>query len=100
MSRIHEALQRAYLERGRTPVMADFQVAQGDMESIEPPPPLESLLEEPPIVKTEIVLEDITQHDWHPSTVSFPTLVDRGAGVEQFRSLRSHVYQARYEAPL
>jgi capsular exopolysaccharide synthesis family protein len=29
-----------------------------------------------------------------------PTLAERGAGVEQFRSLRSHVYQARYEAPL
>jgi protein-tyrosine kinase len=27
-------------------------------------------------------------------------LADRGAGVEQFRRLRSHVYQARYEAPL
>jgi len=29
-----------------------------------------------------------------------PTLAERGAGVEQFRSLRSRVYQARYEAPL
>ena len=35
-----------------------------------------------------------------PSPASFPTLADRGAGVEQFRSLRSHIYQARYEAPL
>ena len=32
--------------------------------------------------------------------LSFPTLAERGAGVEQFRSLRSRVYQARYEAPL
>jgi capsular exopolysaccharide synthesis family protein len=32
--------------------------------------------------------------------LSFPTLAERGEGVEQFRSLRTHVYQARYEAPL
>ncbi len=31
---------------------------------------------------------------------AFPTLTDRGAGVEQFRRLRSHVYQAHSEAPL
>ena len=31
---------------------------------------------------------------------SLPTLADRGAGVEQFRSLRSRIYQARYDAPL
>ena len=31
---------------------------------------------------------------------SFPTLEDRGAGVEQFRGLRSRIYQFRYETPL
>ena len=91
MSRIHEALQRAYLERGKVPVLGDSQIAEP--ESI--------LVSEPePSVRPEIVLEDIPQHSWRPSTEYFPTLADRGAGVEQFRSLRSHVYQARYEAPL
>ena len=95
MSRIHEALQRAYLERGRMPVLADFQVTEPDE-----PAPIPSVLDEPPIVKAEIELENVTQHTWTPMLSSFPTLADRGAGVEQFRSLRSHVYQARYEAPL
>jgi capsular exopolysaccharide synthesis family protein len=37
---------------------------------------------------------------WRPLIPSLPTLADRGVGVEQFRSLRSRVYQARYEMPL
>jgi hypothetical protein len=50
--------------------------------------------------RPNVVLENIAQHSWKPSIASFPTLAERGAGVEQFRSLRSRVYQARYEAPL
>ena len=56
--------------------------------------------EEPPLAKPEFVLENIAQHPWKPLIASFPTLTDRGAGVEQFRRLRSHVYQAHAEAPL
>jgi capsular exopolysaccharide synthesis family protein len=48
----------------------------------------------------EVDLDNITRHPWTPSTISLPTLYDRGAAVEQFRSLRSHIFQARYEAPL
>jgi capsular exopolysaccharide synthesis family protein len=96
MSRIHEALQRAYLERGKNPVLADFQVTEPDE-----PTQVASVLDGPPLVNNaEIELENVTQHTWKPMLASFPTLADRGAGVEQFRSLRSHVYQARYEAPL
>jgi capsular exopolysaccharide synthesis family protein len=91
MSRIHEALQRAYLERGTAPVSGELQVVE---------PPIKSDFEEPPIVKAEVALENVAEHRWNPSTNSLPTLADRGMGVEQFRSLRSHVYQARYEAPL
>jgi protein-tyrosine kinase len=47
-----------------------------------------------------IALEQIKQYQWTPDLASFPTLADRGKGVEQFRSLRSRIYQARYEAPL
>jgi len=98
MSRIHEALQRAYLERGKAP-------ASGELQVVEPPttssfPPVTSGFEEPPIVRAEVALENVAEHPWNPSTNSLPTLGDRGMGVEQFRSLRSHVYQARYEAPL
>jgi protein-tyrosine kinase len=95
MSRIHEALQRAYLERGRMPALADFQVNEPDE-----PAQIASVLDAAPLVKVEIDLESVAQHTWKPALDSFPTLGDRGAGVEQFRSLRSHVYQARYEAPL
>jgi capsular exopolysaccharide synthesis family protein len=91
MSRIHEALQRAYLERGKVPVLPEIRIAEPeDIPVLEPEP----------LVRAEIALEDIPQNSWSPSKESFPTLADRGAGVEQFRGLRSHVYQARYEAPL
>jgi capsular exopolysaccharide synthesis family protein len=56
--------------------------------------------EEPPPATAEVAMHDIAEHRWRPSVASFPTLADRGASVEQFRSLRSRIYQARYEAPL
>jgi protein-tyrosine kinase len=92
MSRIHEALQRAYLERGKVPAARDIQVVEPPTNSVEE--------EEPQAARVELDLDHIAQHRWHPELASFPTLDDRGAGVEQFRSLRSHVYQARYESPL
>ncbi len=91
MSRIHEALQRAYRERGKLPASEDHQVAELTLASVA---------EEPLRVKPELVLENIAQYPWKPITAAFPTLTDRGAGVEQFRRLRSHVYQAHAEAPL
>lgn len=94
MSRIHEALQRAYLERGRMPVASDFQVAEP--ENI----PTSAVLDPEPIVKAEIEIDKIERQAWTPSLASFPTLADRGASVEQFRGLRSQIYQARYETPL
>lgn len=92
MSRIHEALQRAYLERGKAPAPREIQVVE--------PQQMPSVEEEPQAARVELDLENIAQHRWRPSLPSFPTLEDRGAGVEQFRSLRSHIYQARYETPL
>jgi capsular exopolysaccharide synthesis family protein len=57
-------------------------------------------VEERPPAGADRVLTDIPQYRWKPLVASFPTLQDRGPGVEQFRSLRSRIYQARYEAPL
>ncbi len=91
MSRIYEALRRADLERKTAPASEDNQV---------PEPSVFPGIEEQPSSRAEIVFENIAQHPWRPSLASFPTLADRGAGVEQFRSLRSRIYQARYEAPL
>jgi len=91
MSRILEALQRADRERKTAPISEDNEVVA---------PPVVSGIEEAPPVKADIVVESIAQYPWRPSLASFPTLADRGAGVEQFRSLRSRIYQARYEAQL
>ncbi len=91
MSRIHEALQRADRERKAAPVVVDIHVAK---------PEIDRGSETPLHGNAEVVLDHIARHPWNPSVVSLPTLNDRGAAVEQFRSLRSHIFQARYEAPL
>ncbi|MGD0480576.1 MAG: CpsD/CapB family tyrosine-protein kinase [Terracidiphilus sp.] len=91
MSRIHEALQRAYRERGKLPVSEDDQIAELTITSVP-----EAL----PLIKHELVLENIAQHPWKPVTAAFPTLNDRGAIVEQFRRLRSHIYQAHAGTPV
>jgi capsular exopolysaccharide synthesis family protein len=91
MSRIHEALQKAYRERMSLPAskLNGFHA-----------PMAASALEEPPLVAPESDLESIARYPWTPAILSLPTLSDRGSGVEQFRSLRSRIYQAHYEAPL
>jgi protein-tyrosine kinase len=91
MSRIHEALQRADRERKTAPTVVDIRVA--DVET-------DSNLGELLPANAEVVVDNITRRRWTPSLTSLPTLYDRGASVEQFRSLRSHIFQARYEAPL
>ena len=91
MSRIYEALQRADLERKAAHETEVEQEAEpGVVHNIEPPLPLQA----------RVALESVAQHQWNLSMDSFPTLVDRGAGVEQFRGLRSRMFQLRYEAPL
>jgi len=91
MSRIYEALQRADRER---------KAASGSQGDLLVEPTAFAEIAELPSVDSEFVSERATQEPWHPSLSSFPTLAERGAGVEQFRALRSRVYQARYEAPL
>lgn len=80
------------------PMLSDFQVAEPESMAQDNPSP--AVMEPPPLVDAELGIDSIAQHPWEPVQASFPTLADRGAGVEQFRALRSHVYQARYEAPL
>jgi capsular exopolysaccharide synthesis family protein len=91
MSRLYEALQRADLERKAIPISEeDTVVDSAVLPAIEQPPP----------ARANSSLDDIKHFPWNPSAASFPTLAERGEGVEQFRSLRSRIYQARYEAPL
>ena len=90
MSRIFEALQRADLERKAAPGLNDDPFIEPATVAAED--------EAPPV--REVFLDEIAQHPWKPAAASFPTLADHGAGVEQFRSLRSRIYQARHEGPI
>jgi len=91
MSRIYDALQRADIER---------KAAQGmDATSFTEPSPVPGA-EALPSIKAEANTENIALYAWKPSMAFFPTLGDRGESVEQFRSLRSQLYQFRDQAPL
>ncbi|MGA2351497.1 MAG: CpsD/CapB family tyrosine-protein kinase [Terracidiphilus sp.] len=91
MSRIYDALQRADLER-RTAQEADAA------ETTDPffLPGAEAL----PPVREDVIIDNIALHPWLPSMAALPTLRDRGESIEQFRGLRSQVYQFRDHAPL
>lgn len=91
MSRIYDALQRADRERQATqetavPKSAEPYAAPGAGEL----PPAEA----------GISLGEIALHPWKPSLTALPTLGERGECIEQFRSLRSQIYQFRDQGPL
>jgi protein-tyrosine kinase len=91
MSRIYDALQRADVER---------KAAQGmdGIGSSEPSavPGVDAL----PSIKAEVSTENIELHSWKPFAAFLPTLGDRGESIEQFRGLRSKLYQLRDQAKL
>jgi protein-tyrosine kinase len=91
MSRLYEALQRADQERKTAPATVVDQLID---------PVLNPEIEDPPPAKPEFALDKVARYQWNPSIDTFPTLAERGAGVEQFRGLRSRIYQARYETTL
>jgi capsular exopolysaccharide synthesis family protein len=92
MSRIYDALRRASLERktGRqsneTEVAEEAFTLPGD-EDIPPLP-------------AEVLIEEIAEQPWNPFMAFLPTLGDRGESIEQFRSLRSQIYELSSQAPL
>ena len=115
MSRIYEALQKAESERKlerpesepRTPPEnLDARPAPTTAE-YEVPPSFETQRREPAF-DTEVPLEDfgglnpgaIPRRPWNPSITRLPSLLERGPAVEQFRSLRSRVYEARDIRPM
>jgi capsular exopolysaccharide synthesis family protein len=118
MSRIYEALQRADLERkaaqgsqvgqDTTPHSdPDVASALSDTAAVEPAKDvyvgdqvLGATIEKLAPKRAETSQVSIAQHPWKLLLPSFPTLAERGTGVEQFRSLRTRVYLARDEAPL
>jgi capsular exopolysaccharide synthesis family protein len=91
MSRIYDALQRANIERKDGQGMDTTGFAEPSAV-----PGAEAM----PSIKAEVIIENIGLHSWKPSMAFLPTLGDRGEHIEQFRGLRSQVYQLRDQAPL
>lgn len=91
MSRIFDALQRANLDRGYSP-------ESDRLEYVEPfAIPSEAAQ---PLLHDEILSDQIVRYPWNPSLDSLPTLGERGESIEQFRGLRTQLYQYRDQAPL
>jgi capsular exopolysaccharide synthesis family protein len=90
MSYIYEALLRAERERKNNPQPVEEQR----------PDPQEEISAGPRIEERPAALPEIPLYSWNPFVPSFPTLAKHGRALEQFRSLRSHIYQARNETPL
>jgi capsular exopolysaccharide synthesis family protein len=116
MSRIYEALQKAESER---------KVERQERESLSPEQPADAIPSSPtpaavaeydvPVsVKVEefssqpaavtsgsgLDLSKIVRRPWTPSLTHLPALQERGPSVEQFRSLRSRIYELRDIKPL
>jgi len=120
MSRIYEALQKAESERAaerapehqREPIASPLPV-NGDMHSaaaVAVPEYVAPLPSEPaevvgmPLTQTARDsaggLGEVPRQRWSPALVELPSLLQRGPAVEQFRSLRSRIYELRDIRPL
>jgi capsular exopolysaccharide synthesis family protein len=91
MSRIYDALQRANLERN--PGQEAEGVENADLFAL---PGAEKM---PPLLD-DVLLDKIAPHSWRPRVAALPTLGDSGESVEQFRGLRTQIFQLREQAPL
>lgn len=124
MSRIYEALQKAETERSSAPhttseleqpargyyarsaaaaALADPEFDSRPFPSPESAPP--SDLHHPfsmplSMPGPRIDLSAISTRSWHPDLDALPALQERGPAVEQFRSLRSRIYELRDMKPL
>lgn len=115
MSRIYEALQKAESERKlerpenepRIPSETlDTRSAATAVEYEVPSSYDEPLretafdVEAAPQGISGLSLAAIPRRTWNPSITRLPSLLERGPAVEQFRSLRSRVYEARDIRPI
>ena len=91
MARIYEALETIGLRQDRAPVIKE------DALLVSPPcQPQDSALGEPDVLRPE----GIQRYRWELSNDSLVSTARRGAGVEQFRQLRSRLSGLRDEALL
>src|ERR1017187_1094048 len=106
MSRIHDALKRAEQERATsmgTHVESSFE--QPEVQNIPMPPmqgPGTSGMLSSSDLSYETLLARCPQTDWHPDplTMLFFEEDDKRLGTEEFRTLRSRLYQIREKMPL
>ncbi len=102
MSHIYEALQRAEAERksGAQAVATAVEPEHRSLTFAQAAPPLEPMVaplpDAPPTVTLNpSFLNDVQRRPWNPSLERLPALQRGGAGVEQFRSLRSRIQEFR-----
>jgi protein-tyrosine kinase len=116
MSRIYEALQKAESERKSErrepePRMPDHPVSAAIGAAAAVAEPEERILEPaytetyrdpyvPQILGESLDMGKIPLRPWALSLVQLPALLERGASVEQFRSLRSRIFELRDISPL
>ena len=120
MSKIYEALLRAELERTVSPEgerSTEAAAARAVHHLLNPEipdlkdadtDPLGPTYVEPASTSDDslghllapIDFSEVPRRRWNPSTPHLPALEERGNHVEQFRSLRSHIFEARDAAPL
>lgn len=84
--------------------------AGAEVDAIDQAPPLEHVYSplspsgrapgELPSRVVGLDLENVPQRTWSPNFDRLPALLDRGPAVEQFRSLRSRIYELRDKRPL
>ncbi len=113
MSRIYEALQKAESEKQverevilrEEPVVSDSTFRD---EAVEASPvwPNETLAQSEPLPDYPSIRNGsfdparIGRYPWHPLPQRLPALMERGLAVEQFRSLRSRLFELRDIKPL
>src|SRR5882757_283521 len=114
MSRIYEALQKAESERKlerheREPeqpasVGSPSQTATAVADYDTPPASAAAESFARPsagvVGRSALDLSKIVRRPWTPSLTQLPALLERGPSVEQFRSLRSRIYELRDIKPL
>lgn len=112
MSRIYEALQKAESERGSEPkrpqpvsavAVADYDVPQALVEAHETAtrqPEVFATHASAPLSSFSLDLSSVRATTWSPDLRQLPALLERGHAVEQFRSLRSRIYELREIKPL
>ncbi len=117
MSRIYEALQKAESERKLErrdvePRISDQPISAGLMASTAVAEADDTAIAEPVVTEAyyepstrgaggeSLDLSQIVARPWALSLAQLPALLDRGPAVEQFRSLRSRIFELRDISPL